>query len=416
MTHYLFIHQNFPGQFPHIVRALAERGNEVVAVGEARPLQQRRQPHPKVRLIDYPSPKGAGANTHHYLRSLEAHVRRGQEILRVCQRLIAKGFQPDIVVTHPGWGEALFLREAFPRARIIHYLEFFYRAQGADVGFDPEFPDTLDDRCRVRVKNSTQLLSFEGADAGISPTAWQKSRYPADWQPRIAQCHDGIDTRLVCPDLTATIKLSAIVGAGGTAMIALTPAEEVVTYVARNLEPYRGFHTFMRALPNILEQRPNARILIVGGDEVSYGRPPEGGGSFRERYSKEWGAGVNQSRVHFLGKLPYADYLRVLQISSLHVYLTYPFVLSWSMLEAMSAGCLVLGSATPPVMEVIREGENGFLADFFDAQQLARRVTELLAVRNDLTGIRHAARDTIRATYDLDDICLPQMLKLLSPA
>jgi glycosyltransferase involved in cell wall biosynthesis len=267
----------------------------------------------------------------------------------------------------------------------------------------------------VRIKNATQLLSFEGADAGISPTAWQKSRYPADWQPRIAQCHDGIDTQRVCPDPTATVKLPAKVGAGETAMSELTPADEVVTYVARNLEPYRGFHTFMRAVPAILEQRPNVRILVVGGDEVSYGRPPEGGGTFRERYSKDWGPDVDQSRVHFLGRIPYADYLRVLHISSLHVFLTYPFVLSWSMLEAMSAGCLVLGSATPPVMEVIRDGENGFLTDFFDAQPLAERVTELLAARSDLTSIRHAARETIRASYDLDDICLPQMLKMLSP-
>lgn len=414
MPRYLFIHQNFPGQFSHIAQALAERGGEVIAVGEKRRLEQRQALHPKVRLIGYPSPKGAGAHTHHYLRGLEAHVRRGQEIVRVCQSLIAKKFQPDIVVAHPGWGEALFLREAFPRARIIHYLEFFYCTQGADVGFDPEFPTTLDDHCRVRIKNATQLLSFEGADAGISPTVWQKSRYPADWQPRIARCHDGIDTHRVCLDPTATIKLPVKVGAGETAMIALTPADEVLTYVARNLEPYRGFHTFMRAVPDILERRPHARILVVGGDEVSYGRPPEGGGTFRERYSKEWGPDVDQSRIHFLGRIPYADYLRILQISSLHVYLTYPFVLSWSMLGAMSAGCVVLGSATAPVQEVIRDGENGFLTDFFDAKQLAKRVTELLAARSDLAGIRHAARETIRVAYDLNDICLPQMLKLLS--
>jgi glycosyltransferase involved in cell wall biosynthesis len=414
LTSYLFIHQNFPCQFAHIVRALADQGDEVVAVGEKRRLEQRQALHPKVRLIGYRSPKGAGAHTHQYLRSLEAHVRRGQEIVRVCQSLIAKGFKPDIVVAHSGWGEALFLREAFPRARIIHYLQFFYRTQGADVGFDPEFPTTLDDHCRVRIKNATQLLSFEGADAGISPTVWQKSRYPADWQPRIAQCHDGIDSHRVCPDPTATVRLSVKVGAGETAMSELTPADEIVTYVARNLEPYRGFHTFMRAVPAILEQRPNVRILVVGGDEISYGRPPEGGGTFRERYSKDWGPDVDQSRVYFLARIPYADYLRVLQISSLHVYLTYPFVLSWSMLEAMSAGCLVLGSTTPPVMEAIREGENGFLADFFEAQPLAKRVTELLSAGGDLSGIRHAARETIRASYDLDDICLPQMLKILS--
>ena len=191
MARYLFVHQNFPGQFPYIVRALAERGDDVVAIGEARLLQQRRWTHPRVRLIGYSTPKNAGAHTHHYLRGLEAHVRRGQSVIRVCQKLTAQGFQPDFVVAHPGWGEALFLRDIFPRARHIHYLEFFYRAEGADVGFDPEFPSTLDDHCRVRIKNATQLLSFGSANVGISSTEWQKSRYPADWQHRITCLHDG---------------------------------------------------------------------------------------------------------------------------------------------------------------------------------------------------------------------------------
>jgi glycosyltransferase involved in cell wall biosynthesis len=405
LARYLFVHQNFPGQFPHVTRALAERGNEVVAIGETRRVQQRPPPHPRIRIVGYHAPKGSGAHTHHYLRGLEAHVRRGQAVFRVVHRLQQQGFHPDVVVAHPGWGEALFLRDAFPGARHIHYLEFFYRAEGADVGFDPEFPASLDDYCRVRIKNATQLLSFESADTGISPTHWQKTRYPADWQARIAQIHDGIDTRRVCPDSTAKVDV------GGTA---LSAEDEVLTYVARNLEPYRGIHTFMRAVPAILEQRPATHILIVGGDDVSYGRPLEGGGNYREHYQKEWRNDIDRSRVHFLGRLPYAEYLRVLRISSLHVYLTYPFVLSWSMLEAMSTGCVVLGSATAPVQEVIRDGENGYLTDFFDAQFLARRAVELLSARHDLSAMRKAARETIRSAYDLETICLPKMLSLIS--
>lgn len=407
MTSYLFAHQNFPGQFPHICRALAERGDTVVAIGDAKRLKQRSNPHPRIQIIGYPEPAGANAQTHHYLHSLEAHVRRGQAVFRVAQSLANKGFRPDVVVAHPGWGEALFLKDAFPQARHIQYLEFFYRAVGADVGFDAEFPVSVDGACKVRVKNSTQLLSFDYADAGISPTLWQKSGYPAAWQPRITQIHDGIDTVKVCPAVAASVTVKGV---------QLTRADEVLTYVARNLEPYRGFHTFMRAIPDLLEQRPAVNILVVGADGVSYGRQPPDNICYREQYLKEWGTTVDRSRVHFLGKLPYADYLKVLQISSLHLYLTYPFVLSWSALEAMSAGCVVLGSDTAPVREVIRSGENGFLVDFFAVDAVARRASELLAGRHDLAAIRQAARQTILERYDLHQQCLPQMLEFLSRA
>jgi glycosyltransferase involved in cell wall biosynthesis len=407
---YLFVHQNFPGQFVHVAKALAERGDVVVAFGEARRLKDRKKPHPHIQLFGYTEPEAAGAKTHHYLQHLEGHVRRGQAVFRLAQKLAKEGLQPDVVVAHPGWGEALFLKDAFPHARHVQYLEFFYRARGADVGFDPEYPRTIDTTCRVRIKNSTQLLSFEYADAGVSPTLWQKSRYPADWQPRIAQIHDGIDTKRVVPSEDAGL----IIERAGGGELPLTRGDEVLTYVARNLEPYRGFHSFMRAIPALLQQRPNARILIVGGDEVSYGQALPDKATYREKYVQEWGKDVDRSRVHFLGKLPYTQYLKVLQVSSLHVYLTYPFVLSWSMLEAMSAGCVVLGSATAPVQEVIEDGKNGFLADFFAVDALAKRAADLLAARADLSAVRQAARATIVNRYDLQQICLPQMLKFLT--
>lgn len=413
MTRYLFVHQNFPGQFLHVSRALAERGDEVVAIGEAKRLQQRGSPHPRITLHGYAEPAGAGEKTHHYLRDLEAHVRRGQAVFRLAQGLAKKGLRPDVVVAHPGWGEALFLKDIFPAARHVQYLEFFYRGQGADVGFDPEFGGGVDAECRARIKSSTQLLSFEFADAGISPTAWQKSRYPADWQGRIACIHEGVDTSLVHPEAAAVVTIKR---ADGTAL-RLSRADEVLTYVARNLEPYRGFHTFMRALPSILRQRPEAQVLIVGGHGASYGRRAPEGTTYRQLYEREWeqqGLTVDRSRVHFLGRVAYADYLKLLQVSSLHVYLTYPFVLSWSMLEAMSAGCVVLGSATAPVQEVIRDGANGFLTDFFAADALAARASDLLARRSELMPVRAAARDTIVNHYDLRRHCLPRMLEFLA--
>lgn len=399
---FLFVHQNFPGQFPNLAAALAEEpAHRVVALGDAMRLAQRNSPHPRVERVGYRAPAHQNATVHHYLRDYEAHVRRGQAVARAALDLKRTGFRPDVVIAHPGWGEALFLNDVFPAARHIHYCEFFYRADGADVGFDPLFPASVDDRLRVRLKNSTQLVGMEYADAGLSPTAWQASRYPSVLRPKIATIHDGIDTRVVKPDPEASVEVAGR---------RLTARDEIVTYVARNLEPYRGFHVFMQALPQLLAARPQAQVLIVGGDEVSYGRAAPQGKNWREHCLAAYGKQMDLSRVHFLGRLPYRKYLAVLQVSTAHVYLTYPFVLSWSMLEAMAAGCLVIGSATSPVQEVLAHEKNGLLVDFFDADAWATQIADALAHRESLALLRVAARNTIVEHYDLVSCCLPKQL------
>jgi glycosyltransferase involved in cell wall biosynthesis len=286
-----------------------------------------------------------------------------------------------VICAHPGWGEALFLKDVFPAAKLLLYLEFFYRAHGSDMGFDPEFPTSFDDRCRVRVRNSTQLLSLEAADAGISPTRWQRDQYPRAFHDRIHVMHDGVQSDLVCPAPVAEFVLP---DGRGT----LRSGDEVLTFVARNLEPYRGFHTFMRALPAVLAARPKVQVLIVGGDEVSYGRRLPDGESYRSAYLKELGSSFDASRVHFLGKVPYPRFLEVLRLSSAHVYLTYPFVLSWSLLEAMSCACAVIASDTAPVREVIKAGRNGLLVDFFAPDALAEKIVSVLENPQQMTALR----------------------------
>ena len=403
----LFVHQNFPGQFRHIAAHFAaDPAHRVVALGEAANLKRATGLHPRIELCPCPSPAPAGSATHRYLQGYEAAIHRGLQCARIASRLKAGGFRPDLIVAHPGWGEALFLREVFPDARLVLYAEYYYHATGADVGFDPEFPPAADDPFRVRIKNTTQWMSMEQADLLLAPTQWQKSRFPDLVQDRLRVVHDGIDTGRVATNPSERI---ALVKAG----ITLGAEDEVVTYVARNLEPYRGFHIFMRALPQLLKLRPRARVLIVGGDQVSYGSKPADGRTWRKTMTDEIGKHVDKSRVHFLGRLPYADYLRLLQISTVHAYLTYPFVLSWSLLEAMSAGCMVVGSRTAPVEEVIRHGENGWLVNFFDHQALAATLAQALEQRSELASLRAAARKTVVDNFDLQNICLPQQLALL---
>ena len=381
----LVIHQNFPGQFRHLIAEWARLpGWAVVGLG--------RDPLPGVpgvqwfryRLARQPTDK-----QHRYLRQMENAVLHGQAVARALMALKRKGFVPDVILAHPGWGETLYVKDVFPDARLVHYCEWYYSTRGADVAFDPEFPASVDDRARVRTWNALHALNLENCDAGVSPTRWQHSQHPGVYRDKIAVVHEGIDTELLGPDAAASLSL-----AGG---LTLKAGDPIITYVARNLEPYRGFHVFMRALEVIQRKHKHCHALIVGGDDVSYGRRPQDAPNWREKMLRE--VRMDPARTHFLGKLPYETYRKVLQVSAAHIYLTYPFVLSWSMLEAMASGCLVIGSKTAPVEEVIRDGENGLLVDFFGWDAIAMRVLEALETPHTFSPLRAQARDEIRERY-----------------
>ena len=403
----MFVHQNFPAQYRYLAVTLArDRGIEVVALGHSAAAGSNAA-LPGVRLVGYDW-NGAGSSAgHSFAQPFDHAVARGYAVARTCRALRAEGFVPDVIYAHPGWGEALFLRDVFPEARITLYCEFYYRAAGADVGFDPEFPAPPDDTLRVRAKNAAALLSMEAADNGISPTEWQRQVHPEAFRQRIDVIHDGIDSDYFAPNAEAVLELPD--GAGR-----LTARDEVVTYVARNLEPYRGFHTFMRALPRLQALRRHARVVIVGGDGVSYGNPSPHGSSYKQWLLAELDGQIDLSRVHFLGRVPYPTLRAVYQVSSAHVYLTYPFILSWSVLEAMSCACAIAGSATAPMTEVITHGDNGRLVDFFDSTGLADEIGTMLQAGPDALAMRKRARETILERYDLMRICLPAQLRALT--
>ena len=398
---FLFIHQNFPGQYVHIVCYLAQAGHQVTFITQPRSAEIA-----GVRKLEYQPvvPELCGQA---YLRELENSLANGLAVARLCEWLNRDGFVPDIIIGHNGWGEILYIKDVWPHVPLLGYFEFFYRASGSDVDFDGEFPPEADAPVRLRTRNAINLMGLDAVDWGQSPTEWQRSQYPKRYWDRIAVVHEGVDTILVKPDPSARLWLS-----GGRC---LSRTDDIVTYSARDLEPYRGFHVFMRALPRVLEQRPRAQVLIVGGDGVSYGRRPEKADSYPAQLLAELDGKVDLKRVHFLGHLPYQQYLTVLQISTVHVYLTYPFVLSWSLVEAMAAGCLVIGSRSAPVEEVICDGENGQLVDFFDVEGLADRIANALAGDGDSinNSIRAAARQTVIARYELNSVCLPAYLNLL---
>lgn len=399
----LIVHQNFPGQFKHLVpELLKDPRNEVVAFT----MNHLTSPHSKLRIVNYQAAKSTAQDAHPWVSDMETKVIRGEAAFRAALPLKNEGFSPDLILAHPGWGESLFLKNVWPNAKMMIYCEFHYTSSGQDVGFDPEFPATdSGDACRVQIKNVNNLLHFETADAGVSPTEWQKSTFPEPFRSKIQVVHDGIDTDVIKPNPNVVLQIGTLT---------LTRNDEVITFVNRNMEPYRGYHTFMRALPKILEARPNAQVLIVGGDGVSYGAKPPADQSWKQIFLDEVKDRIDLSRVHFLGRIQYKYFIPLLQLSRVHVYLTYPFVLSWSLLEAMACGCAIVASDTAPVKEAIIDRQTGLLADFFAADEIADKTIGLLedSSLRELLGLK--ARAFAVEHYDLRRVCLPRMMEIIT--
>lgn len=398
----LFVHQNFPGQFKHLVKYWVGAGHAVVGLG-----QGQVPAHDGARVIGYTVNRGNASDVHPWAQEFESKVIRAEACARAAMQIQRSGFDPDVIFVHPGWGEALFLKAIFPRAKLVCLMEFFYRPVGQDMGFDPEFPAAgFEAQASLASKNANLLLSMEAMDIGVAPTPWQASTLP-DWaKSKLRIIHEGIDTRLCCPDPSAKISLP-------DQDLCVRPGDEVLTFVARNLEPVRGYHIFMRALPEIMAKRPRVKVFIVGGEGVSYGATPQES-SYRLRFLSEVADRLDPKRVFFMGKVPYHVFLRLMQITRCHVYLTYPFVLSWSMLEAMSSGALVVGSKTAPVADIIQHGDNGILVDFFDTEALAEQVCDVLSNPVHYEAMRIAGRQTIIDRFDLGSVCLPAYSRLLS--
>ncbi|MCX6178407.1 MAG: glycosyltransferase family 4 protein [Chlorobiales bacterium] len=400
----LFVHQNFPGQFKFLAPTLVQKGHDVTAFTMQQSAPARWN---GVRMISYSVHRGTTPGVHPWISDFETKTIRGEACFRAALRIKAEGYEPEVIVAHPGWGESLFLKDVWPRAKLGAYCEFYYHHKGADVGFDPEFPSRDEGEvCRMRLKNVNNLLHFDLADAGISPTFWQASTFPEPFRSRITVVHDGIDTEAIAPDSKVSFMLNG--------NVLLTKKHEVITFVNRNLEPCRGYHIFMRALPELLRLRPEAHVLIVGGDDVSYGARPEGGRTWKEIFLGEVRpliSAADWARVFFLGNIPYNHFIPLLQLSTVHVYFTYPFVLSWSLLEAMSAGSAIVASNTQPLHETITHNENGRLVNFFDVKELITEVCSLLDYPQERVRLGANARTFAQTYYDLKSVCLPKQVQ-----
>ncbi|MBD2128378.1 glycosyltransferase family 4 protein [Microcoleus sp. ZQ-A2] len=393
----LFLHSNFPAQFRHLAVALAQDSKHKVVFGTTR----KEGTLPGVYKAIYTPSREAHPQTHHYVRTLENAVLQGQAVYRLADQLKAQSFIPDVVYAHSGWGPSLFIKDIFPKAKLLCYFEWFYHAHGSDADFDPNEPLTADDEARIRIKNAPILIDLYSCDRGLAPTYWQQQQFPPEYHNKIKVHHDGVDTQFFQPQPGAKLFLPRI-------NLDLREVPEIVTYVARGMEPYRGFPQLIETVALLQKRRPQCHVVIVGENRVAYGRTLPDGKTYKDVMLEKVPLDLN--RVHFTGLLPYPEYLQVLQASSVHLYLTRPFVLSWSMLEALSTGCLVVASHTAPVTEMIQDGVNGLLVDFFDTQAICDRIEYALDNPTQMVSIRHQARETILERYDLAQL-LPQHLQ-----
>ncbi|ARR57053.1 group 1 glycosyl transferase [Rhizorhabdus wittichii DC-6] len=400
----LFVHQNFPGQFPHIADGLIARGDEVVAIGG--PTAKER---PGVALIRWNNKRGTAAGILPVAIRAEADLIRAEAAAMAAVELARRGFKPDLIIAHPGWGETVHLKDLFPHAKLILFGEFYYRHLGGDMNFDREFETpTLAGAMRTNGKNVVQTQAFTQADLIVSPTAFQASTFPEIFRPRIRVLHEGVDlSRARCnPDARLTL-------ADGRVLDRSTP---VITFINRNFERLRGFHIFMRALPRLMEAVPEAQVVAIGADGAGYGGDRPDRKQWRHAMLDEMGGRIDRSRLHFVGRVEHDRMIDILSIGAAHVYYTYPFVLSWSLVEAMACECLVLGSDTAPVRDAITDGQDGVLNDFFDVEALSAAMIRAIREPGAFQAMRAQARRTALARFDRATVGVPGWLALIDEA
>ncbi|MCK4608582.1 MAG: glycosyltransferase [Gammaproteobacteria bacterium] len=397
----LFLHRNFPAQFRHLLQHLrSNKNNTITFITNRQDIKAAKG----IIIYSYKLKREPNPNIHPYLLNYEEAILHGQAAARAAIALKAKGFIPDIIIGH-AWGNLSFIKDVFPDTPLVGYFEWFYNSINSDVNFAHKGELSIDKKAKTRAKNAHLLTELYSCDYGIVPTKWQQQQIPAEFQTKLTVMHDGIDTNFFKPKASLPGLCLEEIG------INIPAGQEIVTYATRGLEQYRGFPQFMEAVEIVQKQHPKCHFIIAGDDLIHYGPKLASGKNFRELMLER--LDLDLSRIHFTGFLPYSSYLKILQASWVHVYLTYPFVLSWSMLEAMSTECLLVASSTQPVLEVVKNNENGFLIDFFSPEELADRIAEGLKHQKQLTPIRKAARETIVENYDLQQ-CLKQQLKFLT--
>lgn len=398
--HILFVHQNFPAQFGHVARHLARTKGWTCSFVSKTPAGEVEG----IRKIEYRTEGGARESTHYCSRTFENAVWHAHGVYEACKA--QPWLRPDLIVGHSGFGSTVFLPELYPAAPVVNYFEYYYHSHGSDIDFRPEYPARELDFLRARARNAMLLLDLENCRRAYSPTRFQQGLFPAAYRSKIDVIFDGIETDIFRP---LEAKPRQIAGRS------IPASTRVVTYVSRGFESMRGFDVFMKVARQIYEQYPDVLFVCVGSDRVCYGGDER---HIRHRTYREHVLAQDQydlSKFLFTGLVGVRELVEIFNLSDLHIYLTVPFVLSWSMMDALACGCTVLASDTAPVREMIVDGRNGLLVPFGDVERLAERAVEVLRDPAEFRHLGRVAVEHIRRDYAID-VTLPQMVRLFEQA
>src|SRR5574344_1845906 len=366
----LFLHRRFPGQFRYLAAAFAaDKNNRVVFIRED---TKNRISGGEKRIYKHVYKEDKKSQS----KIFDVAVSHGKAAVEVAKKLREEGFIPDVIYGFSGWGTSLYIKEVYPDVPFLCYMEWIDNADSSIAEFEGR---ELGDKelKQMNLDNAYIMDELKACDYALCPTFWQKSQFPFIYHNKICVIPDGIDTQRCAPDSEAKFLVK-------DKNIELTCEDEVITYGTRGMEPYRGFPQFMEAIEQVLKKRPKAQVVIAGDDKVFYGE--DTGISYKEKMLEN--LDLDMDRVHFTGTIPFKDYVKMLQISSAHVYLSYPFVLSWSILDAMSTGCCIIASHTAPVTEVIKDKNNGLLASFFNSNDIALKIEYALENKEKAEKIR----------------------------
>lgn len=393
----LFIHKNFPAQFGAWGQWLAAQGHNVVFATERTDARST-----AFQVVTYKPHRAPTDGIHHYLAGTEAGILASQGLVRTALAMTAKGYRPDVVIAHSGWGGGTFVKDIWPACRYIPYFEWYYHWPPQDATAHDDYGDnTLDRAMRCRGRNLPFLMDFDAADAVLCPTRFQASQFP-DWMgAKLHVSHDGIDTDLHAPGPRNTDLLDDL---------AIPHDAEIMTWITRGMEPARGFPEMMGALATLQKSRPNLHAIIVGEDRVAYGAR---GDAISWKQKMLDAHDLDTSRLHFTGLVPRPRMIEILRLGHLHLYLTAPFVLSWSFLEAMACGCLLVASDCAPVREFLDDGKTGLLTDMNDPHDLSAMIARALDEQDALSPLRHAAREAIVSRLDAKTIAYPERQRFL---
>ena len=398
----LFVHNNFPGQFPHIAQACLQAGYRLAAIGS-----ETAKGIPGVDVRRWKLGRGSTKGIFEPATRAEADLLRAEAAAQVARKLKEDGFTPDLIIGHPGWGETIHMNEVWPGVPSILFGEFFYNSHGADVGFDLEFESrTFENDLRSQAKNAGLALGYAMADIIVCPTPFQASTFPKGFHSSIRVLHEGVDIGRSSRRPSPRLKMP-----NGRVLDGSKP---VITFINRNFERLRGFHIFMRALPEFMAARPDADVILIGADSGrGYGGDLPNNQTWKDKMLAEVGDRLDHDRLHFTGKVPHDQMIQALSMSWAHVYYTYPFVLSWSLVEAMACECLVLASDTAPVRDAITSGVNGVLNDFFDVEALSKAMIEACEHPEGFGGMRTAARTTAMELFDRQTVGVPAWMEMI---